>query len=154
MTGFVAPVFLGFPEFNSRIPTKIKKSRTRQGEEQFLVVFQGDADESGRWISQADLNAPGLLAEYQEKKAMRVPKKSPPDGEEGGSTGKRAQSRLIREIRGVIPDGIQWQFVVRFADSEQDEVVSREVMHRSYASQLLRFYESNIERFELLSPPQ
>jgi hypothetical protein len=121
---------------------RIKKSRVKEGQNEYLVVYEGDEKEKGTWLPEARID-PQHLSAFQEKRRTK------PAAEDG--VPRPPGPRVIKEIRGVIPEGDTWRFVVRFSDSPKDESVSRADMRSTYPKQLVRFYETHLRPGELLN---
>jgi hypothetical protein len=125
-----------FQERVTRAVARIKASRVKDGQIEYLVSYVGDHDLKGEWVTSARLDAPRAVADFQ----LREQKKQ--------SHAKAADPapRQLKEIRGVIPEGQTWSFVVRFVDGTRDEEVPKAMMHANYPKQLLKFYESRIDQ--------
>ena len=116
---------------------EIKREQKKDGAESFLVVYEGDENDKGKWVPESDI-PPELITAFRAKK-------------------KNAnKARKIKEIKGIIPQGDDIKsalFVVRFRDGSKDEGVAHSVMHSQYAKELLKYYESNIERIPVKTEP-
>jgi hypothetical protein len=124
----------------ARAVARIKASRVKDGQTEYLVICEGGQDSRGQWVASAKLDAPQALANFQhreQKKQARA--KRAPAADPGGP-------RQLKEIRGLIPDGETWSFVVRFVDGTRDEAVPKATMRTNYPKQLLKFYESHIQQ--------
>jgi hypothetical protein len=119
-----------------RAVKQIKKSRTKDGQTEYLVVYEGAEAANAVWIPEAKVDPPALLDAFREKRGSK-PNPS--------AASRPPGTRQLKEIRGVIPEGDSWKFVVRFSDSPKDEAVSRADMRASYPKQLAKFYEAHLQ---------
>lgn len=111
----------------------IKREQKKDGVDSFLVVFEGDANDKGQWVPEAQLPAEAVKTFREQKKSKK-------------SSSGDSKVRKIKEIKGIIPKGDEMFFVVRFRDATKDEAIPKATMHSTYVKDLLKFYESNIER--------
>ena len=112
-------------------PAVCEIKEKKAGEDLFRVVFEGDTNAEGRWVPGSEV-PPDVLAKFNQKVAEQ---------EDSAKKGRK-----IKQIRGIIPQGDDMLFVVRFRESTKDEAVPRKVMHELYIADLLKFYEANMER--------
>jgi hypothetical protein len=125
---------------------EIKKSMKKDGQEVYLVVFEGDETDSERWLSETELNRPDLIEQFKGQK-----KRARGSGHSAGAAGKKpTDARQIQEIRGLLGNGSERMFVVRFVGTDKDEAVPKAMMHKLYAKELLKYYEAHIE---IAAPP-
>lgn len=124
---------------------QIKREQKKDGVNSFLVVFDGDANDKGRWVEEAYLPSDAVNA-FREQKKSKGKAATP-------KTAESSKARKIKEIKGMIPSGDDIFFVVRFRDGTKDEAVCKATMHSTYVKDLLKFYESNIERVPIISTP-
>ena len=121
------------PPANDRQIKTIKREQKKEGVVSFLVVFEGDANEKGQWVPETQLPADAVKSFREQKKAKKT-------------TSSDSNTRKIKEIKGIIPKGDELYFVVRFREATKDEAIPKAVMHSTYTKDLLKFYESHMER--------
>jgi hypothetical protein len=136
------------PHFQTRpaqAVARIKASRVKDEQTEYLVSYVGDHDSKGEWVASARLDAPRAITDFQ----LRERKK-----QQNSAKVADPAPRQLKEICGVIPGGQTWSFVVRFVDGTRDEEVPKATMRANYPKQLLKFYESRIEQLaeEMTTP--
>lgn len=123
--------------YHDRTVILVKKYRKKAGIDQYLVIFDGDKNETGHWVNASHLNCPQMIEEFKQNQKKTK-------AELAEAKNKPPVTRTIKEIIGIVP-GDQISFLVRFKDSHTDELIPRSTMHKHYAKTLLRFYEEHIE---------
>jgi hypothetical protein len=111
---------------------RIKKARVNNGQTEYFVKFEGG--DSGAWLPASRID-PALINAFQARHSAKAPP----------STGPGGPAQALKEICGIIPHEDSWSFVVRFANSAKDEMLSRAEMRARYPRQLAKFYEAHLE---------
>jgi hypothetical protein len=140
MVSAASPKLVGMPLSIKQITRSFKN----EGKEYFFAFLEGDPTETGRWMEETEINRPDLIRQFRAQKRKPRGGGSAVSGE-GTAPKRQSDTRQIQQIRGIIADGADWLFVVRFAGAEKDEAVPKAVMNKHYPKQLLRFYEAHIE---------
>jgi hypothetical protein len=125
----------GKPPAPPRKVERIKKARLKDGRTEYFVKFAGNDGGRGAWLSPAQIDPPSLIDAFRAKSRSDPPFEMSAD----------PSVHEIKEIQGIIPQGDTWSFLVRFSDSNKDELLSRADMRARYPRQLVRFYESHLE---------
>jgi hypothetical protein len=120
----------------------VKAARTRETGRRYLVVYEDDEDDTGRWVAGSSVTDQHLLLEFD---AAHQRRPAAPKTKESSTPAAARASRDLKEIRGIFPMGDTWGFIVRFADSLRDEFLSRQDVRAKFPQQLLRFYERSLE---------
>jgi hypothetical protein len=99
----------------------VTATRTRETGRRYLVVYEDDEDDTGRWVAGWSVSDQQLLLEFDAAHQRRPVAATTPESAPPPSAGpSRGTSRDLKEIRGIFPMGDTWRFIVRFAESLRD----------------------------------
>ena len=105
----------------------IKNRRTKAGELQYSVIYDGEQGSKGHWFPATQLKCTDLIEAFEQNRATNKPDKRP------------------EEIIGLVDQNVDaFSFIVRYAGSVKPKVVSRSFLHKHAPQLLLEFYERNI----------
>jgi hypothetical protein len=131
----------GVSELPGAAAKEIKKCVKKDGQDMYLVAFEGDGADAERWLSESELDRPDLMEKFKAQK-----KRNRGAAQNSGDAKKPAvPARQIQEIRGILANGSERMFVVRFVGTDKDEAVPKAMMHKLYLKELVKYYEAHIE---------
>lgn len=148
------------------IVERIIDRRVRQGKVEFLLKWKGYGESENTWEPEENLDCPGLIAQFEEKRKQKAESQPPPppqpqptkmkDDNDGPNRKKKKQeggdSKPRGFDRGLDPDRIigatdssgELMFLIKWKDCDEADIVPARIANVRCPQVVIRFYEERL----------
>ncbi|XP_065285001.1 chromobox protein homolog 1-like [Dermacentor albipictus] len=143
------------------IVEKILDRRVRQGKVEYLLKWKGYGDSENTWEPEENLDCPGLIAQFEEKRKQKAESLQPSaakmkDDADAPSRKKKKQdggdAKPRGFDRGLDPDRIigatdssgELMFLIKWKDCDEADIVPARVANVRCPQVVIRFYEERL----------
>ncbi|EEC00209.1 chromobox protein homolog 3 [Ixodes scapularis] len=137
------------------IVEKIIDRRVRQGKVEYYLKWKGYTESDNTWEPEENLDCPGLIAEFEEKRKKNADAQKMKDDAEAPSRKKKRQdadSKPRGFDRGLDPDRIigatdssgELMFLIKWKDCDEADIVPARIANVRCPQVVIRFYEERL----------
>lgn len=137
------------------IVEKIIDRRVRQGKVEYYLKWKGYTENDNTWEPEENLDCPGLIAEFEEKRKKNADAQKMKDDAEAPSRKKKRQdadSKPRGFDRGLDPDRIigatdssgELMFLIKWKDCDEADIVPARIANVRCPQVVIRFYEERL----------
>lgn len=137
------------------IVDKILDRRVRQGKVEYLLKWKGYTDNENTWEPEENLDCPGLIAEFEEKRKRNAESLKMKDDTEAPSRKKKRPEGDAKPRgfdRGLEPDRIigatdssgELMFLIKWKDCDEADIVPARIANVRCPQVVIRFYEERL----------
>ncbi|XP_064490328.1 chromobox protein homolog 1-like [Ornithodoros turicata] len=137
------------------IVEKILDRRVRQGKVEYLLKWKGYADTENTWEPEENLDCPGLISEFEDKRKRNAEEAKMKEETDLPSRKKKRQDSDAKPRgfdRGLEPDRIigatdssgELMFLIKWKDCDEADIVPARIANVRCPQVVIRFYEERL----------